>query len=122
MAASVDILHTASNGLEVASAVLVGMPDAVRTDALEDAAIFAPVQWHPHEKVVGRVTVDCAVSPFAQFRRMNDEREISRQFGVVAGLRVLFENHSQLPLRSMMDLRRPRVPFLAPVKVMHSIS
>ena len=117
-----DILHTVSNGLEVASAVLVGMPDAVRADALEDAAIFAPVQWHPREKVVGRAVVDCTASPLAHFRRVNDEREISRQFGVVTGLRVLFENHSQLPLRSMMDLRRARVPFLAPVKVMHSIS
>ena len=122
MAASVDILHTVPNGLEVASAVLVGMPDAVRADALEDAAIFAPVQWHPHEEVVGRAVVDCTASALAQFRRVNDEREISWQFGVVTGLRVLFENHSQWPLRSMMDLRRPRVPFLAPVKVMHSIS
>ena len=58
MAASVCILHTVPNGLEVASAILVGMPDAVRADALEGAAIFAPVQWHPHEKVVGRVVVD----------------------------------------------------------------
>ena len=117
-----DILHTVPNGLEVASAVLVGMPDAMRTDALEDAAIFAPVQWRIAKCVTRGVSVYTTASALAQFRRVNDEREISWQFGVVTGLRVLFENHSQWPLRSMMDLRRPRVPFLAPVKVMHSIS
>lgn len=70
MAASVDILHTIPNGLEVASAVLVGMPDAVRADALEDAAIFAPVQWRIAKCVTRGVSVYTTPPPLTLPRFM----------------------------------------------------